>query len=62
MEKIMDVVRDFVGTLREIDAKYKTPHIQMTPMVSLSLLLLRVYLLAMVAILLFKFVSTILVH
>jgi hypothetical protein len=61
MDRILDGVKDFVQTLRDIDAKYKTPHIHITPMVSLSLLLLRIYLFGMVAILLYKFV-TVVVH
>jgi hypothetical protein len=61
MEKIFDGVKDFFQALRDINEKYKTPHIHMTPMVSLSLLLLRIYLLGMIAILLYKFV-TIVVH
>jgi hypothetical protein len=61
MEEILDSVKDFIQTLRDIDEKYKTPHIHITPMVSLSLLLLRIYLFGMVAILLYKFV-TVVVH
>jgi hypothetical protein len=61
MEQIMDSFKDFIQTLRDINEKYKTPHIRMTPMVSWSLLLLRIYLFGMIAILLYKFV-TVVVH
>ncbi len=61
MEHIMDSFKDFIQTLRDINEKYKTPHIRMTPMVSWSLLLLRIYLFGMIAVLLYKFV-TVVVH
>ncbi len=61
MEQIMDSIKDFIQTLRDINEKYKTPHIRMTPMVSWSLLLLRIYLFGMIAVLLYKFV-TVVVH
>lgn len=61
MDKILDGVRDFFWALRAINEKYKTPHIHVTPMVSLSLLLLRIYLLSMIAILVYKFV-TVVIH
>jgi hypothetical protein len=41
--------------IREINLKYRVPHVKMTPGVKLALLLLRVYLLLLVAILFFKF-------
>lgn len=61
MINILDTIRDFFRAIREIDKKYKTPHIKMTRLVSLSLLLLRIYLLSMVGILLYKFI-TVVVH
>ena len=48
---------DIVG---EINQKYATPRIQMTPLVRRALLALRLYLLALVGILVYKF--TTLVH
>ena len=59
MEQIIDSFKDFIQTLRDINEKYKTPHIRMTPMVRWSLLLLRIYLFGMVAILLYKFVTVV---
>jgi hypothetical protein len=41
--------------IREINRKFRTPHVTMTPGVRIALLLLRVYLLLLVGILLFKF-------
>lgn len=57
MEKVLDGFREFMEAIREINEKYKTPRIKMTRMVSISLLMLRIYLLGMIALLLFKFIS-----
>ncbi len=43
----------------EITRKYKTPRIKMTRQVKIALLLLRIYLIAMVAILVFKFFTSV---
>jgi hypothetical protein len=51
----------FLESVREINAKYKTPRIQMTRMVNLSLLALRIYLILMVLLLAYKFI-TLIVH
>ncbi|MGA2378950.1 MAG: hypothetical protein ABSG85_06540 [Spirochaetia bacterium] len=47
------------GRVREINQKFRTPHVKMTPGVKLALLLLRVYLLLLVGILFFKFFTLI---
>jgi hypothetical protein len=47
----------FIDAIRDINEKYKTPRIKMTPMVKASLLMLRLYLFFMVAILLYKFIQ-----
>ncbi len=57
MEKILKGVRDFVTALREINQKYKTPRIKMTRMVAISLLMLRLYLIGMILILIYKFIT-----
>jgi hypothetical protein len=57
MEGILDGLKDFIKTIREINEKYRTPRIKMTPMVSLSLLMLRIYLIAMILLLVYKFVT-----
>ncbi len=56
---VADGFRDFARAIHEINEKYKTPRIKMTRMVSLSLLMLRLYLLAMVLLLLYKFITLI---
>ncbi len=56
---IIDMFRSFFQAVREINEKYKTPHIKMTPMVSASLFMLRIYLLTMVVILFIKFVTVV---
>jgi hypothetical protein len=43
----------------EINRKYQKPRIAMTPMTRIVLLLLRIYLLLLVAILIYKFFTTI---
>jgi hypothetical protein len=43
--------------VREINEKYSKPRIKMTPLVSVSLIALRIYLFALVGILFFKFFS-----
>jgi hypothetical protein len=57
METLFSVLRDFVAAIRAINQKYRTPRIVMTPMVKLSLLMLRFYLIAMVLLLAYKFVT-----
>jgi hypothetical protein len=59
MERILDGFRGFFAAIREINEKYRTPRIKMTPMVSLSLLMLRLYLIGMLLLLLYKFVSVV---
>jgi hypothetical protein len=43
--------------VRAINDRYRTPRIGITPMVRASLLVLRVYLLALVLLMLYKFVT-----
>ena len=62
MTRILDGLRDFIHAIREINEKYKTPRIKTTRMVSISLLMLRIYLLGMLVLLLYKFISVVTVH
>jgi len=62
MTRILDGFRDFFQAIREINEKYKTPRIKTTRMVSISLLMLRIYLLGMLLLLLYKFISVVTVH
>jgi hypothetical protein len=57
MEKIWDGFRDLFTAIREINEKYKEPRIKVTPMVSFWLLMLRLYLIAMLLLLLYKFLT-----
>jgi hypothetical protein len=62
MERLLDGFRDFFQAIREINENYKTPRIKTTRMVSISLLLLRIYLIGMLLLLLYKFITVVAVH
>jgi hypothetical protein len=60
MADIKQTITHFLGifdAIGRINEKYKHPRIQMTPMVRISLLALRLYLFFILAILLYKFIS-----
>ncbi len=57
MARLFSGFRGFAQAVREINAKYRTPRIKFTPMVKLALLGLRLYLILMVLILVYKFVT-----
>jgi len=57
MDQILDGFRNLIEAIREINKKYKTPRLKMTRMVSISLLMLRLYLIGMLLLLLYKFVT-----
>ena len=59
MNAILDGFRDFFQAIREINQKYKTPRIKTTRMITISLLMLRIYLIAMLILLLYTFISTV---
>lgn len=52
----MSALRNLVAKIRTINARYREPRIEMSAAVRLSLLVLRVYLLALVALMIYKFV------
>lgn len=54
---IIDFFRSTVVAVKAINQKYATPHIKMTRAVRFSLGLLRFYLLLLVAIMVYKFVT-----
>ena len=60
MDTILNGFRDFFQAIREINQKYKTPRIKTTRMVSISLLLLRIYLIITLLLLAYSFISTVL--
>ena len=53
--KITGIFTDFAAKVREINQQYAPPRIKMTPGVKLALLCLRLYLIALVLILGYKF-------
>ncbi len=59
MNRLLSIPRGFLKAVRDINEKYKTPHIEMTRTVRLTLLMLRLYLFFMVGIMLYKFITLI---
>ncbi len=57
MDKILGGFGEFSRAIREINDKYKHPRIKMTRMVSFWLLMLRLYLLGMLILLAYKFIT-----
>ena len=49
--------KNTLSTVRSINRKYAQPQIKMTPMVKFSLLSLRLYLIFLVGILVYKFIT-----
>lgn len=56
-EGIVNMANNTLHQVREINKKYKVPHTKTTPAVKFSLLMLRFYLLGLIAILLYKFIT-----
>lgn len=54
---IVNFIRNTAGAIRAINQKYATPHVKMTRMVRVSLGLLRFYLLLLVGIMVYKFIT-----
>jgi hypothetical protein len=52
----MSAFRNFLAKIRAINARYHEPRIDMSSAVRLSLLVLRVYLLSLVALMIYKFI------
>lgn len=48
--------RNFIGKIKEINARYREPRIEMSGAVRVSLLALRLYLFALVGLMVYKFV------
>lgn len=49
------MVQEWIGKVKEINHKYREPRLHMTPLVKASLLALRIYLIILVIILVYKF-------
>ncbi len=62
MDRILENFRDVIQAIREINERYKNPRIKTTRMVSFSLLMLRIYLIGMLVLLLYKFITVVAVH
>ena len=54
---ILEFLKNTISTVKSINRKYATPQVRMTPLVKLSLLSLRLYLLFLVGILVYKFIT-----
>ena len=52
---VASAIAGHVEKIRDINQRYATPRIHMSPMVRLALLTLRIYLLVLVALLAYKF-------
>jgi hypothetical protein len=50
-----NIVQGWIGKVKEINQKYSQPRLHMTPLVKASLLALRIYLIMLVIILVYKF-------
>ncbi|HYK91298.1 MAG TPA: hypothetical protein VE398_21180 [Acidobacteriota bacterium] len=59
MNLILGVVRSLTTQVREINAKYAKPNIEMTLFVKLNLLFLRFYLLVLVGLLVYRFIAVV---
>ncbi len=57
---ILEFFKNTVDAVRSINQKYSMPHVRMTSWVRFSLGLLRGYLLLLVAIMVYKFIITVL--
>lgn len=57
MSMLLSIYRSLKVAIREINRKYETPSIQITPLVKFSLLFLRLYLFLLVGLLIYRFVG-----
>ncbi len=54
---MMNLVRSPIDKIREINRRYAHPRIPQTRMVKIALLMLRIYLILLVGVLIYKFVT-----
>ncbi|MGA2141573.1 MAG: hypothetical protein ABSG94_04030 [Brevinematales bacterium] len=54
---MFNMINGFLKSISEINKKYRTPTIQITPWVKVSLFILRMYLLILVGLLVFRFIT-----
>lgn len=65
MVQIKNAFFRFIGLfdgIREINNRYRVPRLKMTPLVRFSLMFLRIYLVFMIGVLMYKFIVDALVH
>jgi hypothetical protein len=55
----MSAFSNLLSKIAEINARYRTPRVDMSGAVRLSLMALRIYLLALVGLMVYKFVSVV---
>lgn len=53
----MSIVKQFTAKIREINTRYAKPKVEMSPAIKFSLAGLRIYLLVLVVLLLYKFIT-----
>lgn len=54
---MINTFKKFAHKIREINQRYSKPHIEMSRMVKMSLLGLRIYLLILVSLMIYKFIT-----
>lgn len=54
---MVNTFRKFAQKIREINQRYSKPHIEMSGAVKVSLLALRIYLLVLVCLMVYKFIT-----
>jgi len=59
MNVLIRMVRGLVSGVRAVNRRYANPGIEMTPFVRLALVTLRVYLLVLIGLLVYKFAITV---
>ncbi len=57
--RISRIFRKWIDNVHAINAKYRQPRLKMTPLVRASLLILRLYLIFLVIILMYKFYTVV---
>ncbi len=57
MTMLIGIYRSLSSQIKEINARYSKPNIQMTPLVRVCLLFLRFYLFLLVGLLIYKFIT-----
>lgn len=62
VKQIQNIFHNLINSVREINRKYAKPRIKLTKWVKVSLFLLRLYLLLLVGLLIFKFITIVQGH